>query len=576
VVDDAGHSSAGVTQQFSIDTIDPVLVSSPDGATDVAPGAPLSFIFDEAMYLPDDDSIPEFRFIDAEGHELAVVIGDDNLSADRKTVTIAGSQLTGLLPDKAYTVYLPSSLTDQAGNWAMTEAPLHFHTTGMLSAASATAEVWKGIYGIGTEIMIDVAFNKVVRVGETDLPVLHLSNGGLAVLDHQSEDQQTLVFKYKVGANGEADSGALGFADNNGLAGHVHDLAGNLLDTAHIGYSGLGTMDGGGPIQIDAHAPPAPGAPLLAGASDTGVIGDGITSDRQPTLTGSGAQSFATIHLFEDDFGLASTTADADGNWTIKPADWHALLADAPHNLVVRQYDPANNDSPMSGTLKLTVDATAPATPDAFRLAAGSDSGISDHDGITNVKTPTITGTAAEAGGTIELYEGDTLLGTAAVGADKSWSYTIGSQATRLAAFSDGVHTLTVKQVDAAGNRSAVSAALKVTIDTTAPTITASTSAIKGGNNWFDLSFSEKIVFAPNSSIDVLDVLNKPHSHHSWDVQTNWDIVNDSQGMASVLELNLGTVAGIYHLQNTSGAIQDVAGNVAIIGSVSLDPGPTS
>jgi hypothetical protein len=42
-----------------------------------------------------------------------------------------------------------------------------------------------------------------------------------------------------------------------------------------------------------------------------------------------------------------------------------------------------------------------------------------------------------------------------------------------------------------------------------------------------------------------------------------------------VLELNLGTLAGAYHLQVESNAIQDVAGNVAIIGIPSFNAGPS-
>lgn len=142
----------------------------------------------------------------------------------------------------------------------------------------AAAQVWTSTYGIGKQIMIDVDFSEAVKVDVAGLPVLHLSNGGQAVYDHISNDHKTIEFKYTVGANGEDDSGELGFADNNGLAGHVTDLAGNALDKAHIVYSSLGTVDGdGGPIQIDAHAPPAPGAPVLYSGSDTGAVGDGLT-----------------------------------------------------------------------------------------------------------------------------------------------------------------------------------------------------------------------------------------------------------------------------------------------------------
>jgi hypothetical protein len=216
------------------------------------------------------------------------------------------------------------------------------------------------------------------------------------------------------------------------------------------------------------------------------------------------------------------------------------------------------------------VDAHAPDAPSAPVLDAGSDTGFSATDGITMDTTPTLTGKALEAGGTIEVYEGDALLGRADVAGDLSWTFTL--DATK--AFADGVHTLTVRQVDAAGNRSAVSAPLAITVDTTAPTVAAGLSYTKSSANWHSLEFNEKIVFATNGSIDVLDSSNNGKSHHAWDVLTNWDIAANAQGVPNTLELNLGSLIGYYHMVENSNAIQDVAGNVAVIGTSDFYVGP--
>jgi hypothetical protein len=132
-----------------------------------------------------------------------------------------------------------------------------------------------------------------------------------------------------------------------------------------------------------------------------------------------------------------------------------------------------------------------------------------------------------------------------------------------------------VRQVDAAGNRGALSAPLAITVDTTAPTITASPSYTKSGSNWHSLEFSEKVVFATNGSIDVLDGANNGKSHHAWDVLTNWDITTNAQGVQNTLELNLGSLIGTYHMVENSNAIQDVAGNVAVIGTSDFYVGPS-
>ncbi|WP_426434887.1 Ig-like domain-containing protein [Bradyrhizobium genosp. P] len=82
-------------------------------------------------------------------------------------------------------------------------------------------------------------------------------------------------------------------------------------------------------------------------------------------------------------------------------------------------------------------------------------------DGITNSSQITLTGVAV-AGSTVEVFDGTAQIGTTTTSASGSWSFVS-------ATLVDGSHSFTVKDVDAAGNVSAASAALNVTIDTVAP-----------------------------------------------------------------------------------------------------------
>ena len=82
-------------------------------------------------------------------------------------------------------------------------------------------------------------------------------------------------------------------------------------------------------------------------------------------------------------------------------------------------------------------------------------------DNITNDNTLTLTGTA-EANATVKVYDGATLLGTATANGSGAWSYTT-------AALANGAHSFTATATDVAGNTSAASAALSVTVDTIAP-----------------------------------------------------------------------------------------------------------
>src|SRR5581483_2378828 len=84
-----------------------------------------------------------------------------------------------------------------------------------------------------------------------------------------------------------------------------------------------------------------------------------------------------------------------------------------------------------------------------------------------NSKQPHLTGTTV-AGATVQLATvSGTLLGTALAAADGSYSILVSSS------LADGSYSLRVQATDAAGNPSAFSNTLSLTIDTTAPAMPA-------------------------------------------------------------------------------------------------------
>src|SRR6185503_12730153 len=80
-----------------------------------------------------------------------------------------------------------------------------------------------------------------------------------------------------------------------------------------------------------------------------------------------------------------------------------------------------------------------------------------------NDNTLTLTG-SAEANATVKVYDGVTLLGSATANGAGAWSFTT-------AALANGAHSLTATTTDVAGNTSAASSALSVTIDAAAPVV---------------------------------------------------------------------------------------------------------
>jgi Ca2+-binding RTX toxin-like protein len=106
----------------------------------------------------------------------------------------------------------------------------------------------------------------------------------------------------------------------------------------------------------------------------------------------------------------------------------------------------------ITGSVTVNIDATPP-TVSAPDLTDASDTNIIN-DNITKLFNLTFAGTT-EAGATVQLFEGATVLGVATV-SGTSWSYT--------GTFSPGNHTITAKATDSAGNI-ATSSSLTFTID---------------------------------------------------------------------------------------------------------------
>ena len=86
-----------------------------------------------------------------------------------------------------------------------------------------------------------------------------------------------------------------------------------------------------------------------------------------------------------------------------------AVLPNGGHSLTATATDAAGNTGVASSALNVTIDTAAPVAPSITSFS--TDSGVVG-DGITNDNTLTLTGTA-EAGSTVKVYDGATLLGSA-------------------------------------------------------------------------------------------------------------------------------------------------------------------
>ncbi|WP_246230641.1 Ig-like domain-containing protein, partial [Bradyrhizobium cytisi] len=202
-----------------------------------------------------------------------------------------------------------------------------------------------------------------------------------------------------------------------------------------------------------------PAAPSIATFSpDSNVAGDGVTKANQLTLAGT-AEAGSKVLVFDGATQVGTTTVDVSGNWSFATG----TLVDGTHAFTGQAVDAAGNVSVTSGALNVTVDTVAPNAP------------VLVSDTLAASNKVVVSGTA-EAGSTITLYEGNTLLGTAVTASNGAWSITTGSLPA-------GTHAFTATATDAAGNSSGLSAVLDPVVGTLIEAAGA-TSLVQVGSNY--------------------------------------------------------------------------------------------
>jgi lysophospholipase L1-like esterase len=299
-------------------------------------------------------------------------------------------------------------------------------------------------------------------------------------------------------------------------------------------------------------APPAaPGGVSLSAGSDSGTAGDGITNVTKPTFVGS-ATAGTTVNLYAGTTLIGTATASASGAWSISAT---LALAAGTYSLFATATSTAGSVSADSPTFSLTIDTQAPAAPAAPVLAAVSGDGVA---GQTQSTTPTITGTAI-AGDTVALYNGSTLLGTAIASTAGTWSIT---PTTALAL---GSHSLTATQTDVAGNVSAPSAALALSVINPPTPVTTTTPS----SDTLVLYVADTAASGVNAEFTV-----SVDGTQVGGVQTATAAEAAGGGQAITLTGNFGAAGAhdvtVTYLNGFTGAAAD-AGRMLFINAVSLD-----
>jgi len=218
---------------------------------------------------------------------------------------------------------------------------------------------------------------------------------------------------------------------------------------------------------------------------------------------------------------LGTGTVTATGDWSVADT---VTLADGVHSITATEEDLAGNLGPASAPLTITIDTVPPAPPLFTNLIE------------TAGLTTTLYGTA-EAGSTVSILNGTTILGSKTVSSGGAWNWSF------LTGTSKTVRILTATATDIAGNTSGTSGTAQIGTngnDTFHGTVGNDVFYGAGGHDTFVLSS----VFGHDMIVDF-DTAGKGHDQvdfHGSPVLKNF---------ASVLSHATNVSGGVLITQDT-------------------------
>lgn len=405
-----------------------------------------------------NDSTPTLSGTGEPGTEVTITDG----GAIQETVTVNASGTWTFTPspaldDKEYHFTVTS--TDAAGN---TTAPSAEFVITVVTTTPDTPTIDSAVDDVGSITL------PLLNNASTDDTLPELSGTGPAGTTITLYDGNTLIGTFAVG-----DDGLWSITPDHPLTEGPHNLHAIATDAA-----GNASLVADFNLTVDTTPPDAPSilnAEGIVGGAAATINTGGSTQDGAPTLTGSGEVG-ATINIYDNGgtTPIGTIIVPAGGTWSFELA-----LSEGPHSLTAVATDPVGNVGLPSAAFTLTVDSLAPLAPTTFTVIDDQAPGLGviANNGSTNDTTPTFTGTGATAGDTIALYNGVLKLGETTVRADGSWSV---DPTTPLTA---GTYTLTVKEIDAAGNASPASTDFTFTVDlmpSAAPVISLAVDDVGG------------------------------------------------------------------------------------------------
>lgn len=375
------------------------------------------------------------------------------ISATNGTTTVSCTYVVGAatnctlptLTDGTWNV--TATLTDTAGNVSLASSALPI-TIDATSPQSLTPDLIAAS---------DTGSSSTDDITNDNTPTITLTgqSTGDVITVNATNGSSTISCSYTVGSASNCTLATLSDGTWN-ISASVTDAAGNTGTTQAIAVNILTSS-------------PNRSTPDLIPASDTGRSNsDNITNDTTPEVTIPGALTGDVVTV-----SATNGTSTLTCTYTVGSATGCSLptLSDGTWSVSASITDTAGNTGPASGSLSITIDGAAPATPSSADLLPSSDTGKSDTDNVTTDTTPSFTLPSGTNGDTVTI--------TASKGGETmTCTYIVGvSTQCDLPALSAGEWSITANVTDTAGNSSTSSAPINITIDGQ-----SSTSSISGLN----------------------------------------------------------------------------------------------
>ncbi|SFS65119.1 Ig-like domain-containing protein [Saccharopolyspora flava] len=471
--DPVGNTSAPASSTFAVDTTapqPPVITGPSDGATTGDNTPTITGTAEPGSTV---------TVTDAFGNQLGTATADEqgNWSVPVETALADGSHtITATATDPVGNVSGPSAEVTFTVDTTMPEAPVIQSPADGATIGDATPTVsGTGEPGATVQVSIDGSPVGTAQVGEDGTwsldPTTPLAEGRHVVTATQTDGAGNTS---PVGSNaftvdltapappviasptsGEVVSGPPTFSGTGEPGATVEVVVdGESIGTTIVGEDGTWSLvsqrdlgDGehtATATQTDPAGNRSAPSPELVFTTDstapappsiTGPADGTVTNDNTPTISGRAEPGSSVVITDSAGVVVGTTQVDANGNWSFTP---EAPLDDGSYTFTATATDAAGNVSAESEPVTILVDTVAPPTPVITSPADGS---------TVETSRPVIEG-EGEPGATVEVTVDGQLVGTAEVGEDGRWRLELTDP------LGNGRHTVSVVQVDEAGNRS--------------------------------------------------------------------------------------------------------------------------